>query len=508
MIAIAVKATLVLAAACCAAGILRARSAALRHAVWTAALAALLLLPAAGLLTPSWKPVALLPDFAPPVVVAAVVDKAPAPARPIPWLPIVYGTGVLAAALHFLAGALRVWMIARNGAPAPIGAEFGIPVVASPDVPMPLAWGAFRPVVLLPAAALEWPAARLRAVLLHEWLHHRRRDLWTQAIGQIACCLYWFHPLAWLALSRQRREREGACDDAVLRHGVAPHDYATSLVDVVRAIGSARRESAGALAMADSSSLEFRVRAVLDRAIDRRPLTPRATFAVALAAAAILAPLATVNLRAQPAGATITGVVQDPSGGVVPNCRVTARNLDGGNVEVSKADAAGQYRFTGIPAGHYALEFSAPGFALGKATADLVTGGSAQVDARLAVGQVRESVTVSAPRVGPAPVPQIQHATGRIRVGGMVSAAKLLRQTRPVYPPELQQAGVEGTVMLRAIISKDGAVLSAQVINSVDPRFAKAALDAVSQWQYQPALLNGEPIEILTSIDVQFQLDQ
>ena len=83
-----------------------------------------------------------------------------------------------------------------------------------------------------------------------------------------------------------------------------------------------------------------------------------------------------------------------------------------------------------------------------------------------------------------------------------------MRQTRPVYPPELQQLGVEGTVILRAIISKDGAVLHPQVVNSVDPRLAKAALDAVAQWQYQPTLLNGEPVETLTTIDVNFQLEQ
>jgi protein TonB len=93
-------------------------------------------------------------------------------------------------------------------------------------------------------------------------------------------------------------------------------------------------------------------------------------------------------------------------------------------------------------------------------------------------------------------------------VGGMVTPVKLVRQTRPVYPPELQQLGVEGIVMLRAIISKDGAVLNPKVVNSVDPRLAKAALDAVSQWVYQPSLLNGEPVETLTAIHVEFQLEK
>ena len=90
----------------------------------------------------------------------------------------------------------------------------------------------------------------------------------------------------------------------------------------------------------------------------------------------------------------------------------------------------------------------------------------------------------------------------------MVEAAKLIRQARPVYPPELQQLGVEGTVVLSAVISKDGTVLSPAVRNTVDPRFAAAAIEAVRQWVYQPALLNGEPVETVTTITLDFQLGQ
>jgi periplasmic protein TonB len=124
------------------------------------------------------------------------------------------------------------------------------------------------------------------------------------------------------------------------------------------------------------------------------------------------------------------------------------------------------------------------------------------------VGQMQETITVSAPRLGPASAPQTGRTPERIRVGGNVTPSRLLRQPRPVYPPELQQAGVEGVVRLRAIVGKDGLVLQPQVINSVDPRLARAALDAVAQWRYQPALLNGEPIETLTQIDVSFELGQ
>jgi TonB family protein len=294
----------------------------------------------------------------------------------------------------------------------------------------------------------------------------------------------------------------------VLRHGLAPHEYASSLVEVVRAIASTRREWSDAPAMADSSTLESRVRAVLDRGIDRRPLTGRAACAIALAAAAVLAPLTVVSLRAQTAGGTIIGIVQDPSGARIPNCQVTAKNQTGTNQEVATADAAGEYRLAGIPAGRYTLEFATPGFAVRKVETDVVNGAVARLDANLEIGQIAERVKVTARRLTPTAAPQATRTPERIRIGGNVTPVRILQQTRPEYPAELQQAGIEGVVRLQAIISKEGAVLNPRVINSVDPRLAKAALDSVSQWRYQPSLLNGQPVETVTKIDVAFELGQ
>jgi TonB family protein len=508
MIAIAWKATAILIAAWCAAGCLHRRSAALRHFIWTAACTALLVLPLLSMApTARSLPAAAIEAPAAAITVHATAPIAP-PAPRVPWLFVLYAAGVLLAASRFLTGALRTSWIVRHAAPSPLGAEFDSRVVLSPAAPMPLAWGILRPVVVLPTAAASWPAARLRAVLLHESMHHRRRDLLTQAIAQAAGCLYWCHPLVWLALARQRIERERACDDAVLRGGVPAHEYATHLLDVVRAVASSRQRWSDAPAMAEASGLESRVRAVLNRDTDRAPLTRATAFAVTAAAIVLLAPLAVINLHAQNAVGTLTGVVQDPSGAVVPNCQVRAKNLDGTNQEVTRTNPAGEYALPGIPAGHYALEFGARGFSVAKLNADLGAGAVARVDARLEVGQTAEVVTVNGRRGTPLAAPQIARPAQRIRVGGMVTPMKLLRQTRPVYPPELQQLGVEGTVILRAIISKDGAVLHPQVVNSVDPRLAKAALDAVAQWQYQPTLLNGEPVETMTNIDVNFQLEQ
>ena len=88
-----------------------------------------------------------------------------------------------------------------------------------------------------------------------------------------------------------------------------------------------------------------------------------------------------------------------------------------------------------------------------------------------------------------------------------MQAANLLEQVKPVYPPDLQAQGVEGTVLLSAVISKEGIPHSLTVQNSaVNQAFVNAAMDAVSQWRYRPTLLNGEPIEVITTIEVEFKL--
>jgi protein TonB len=90
----------------------------------------------------------------------------------------------------------------------------------------------------------------------------------------------------------------------------------------------------------------------------------------------------------------------------------------------------------------------------------------------------------------------------------MVQALNLIRKVTPMYPPDARAEGVEGTVLLRAIVSKIGSLLSIVPVNtSIDPRLVSAAVGAVSQWQYQPTLLNGEPVEVITTITVSFRLN-
>jgi protein TonB len=107
----------------------------------------------------------------------------------------------------------------------------------------------------------------------------------------------------------------------------------------------------------------------------------------------------------------------------------------------------------------------------------------------------------------PPPPPKKEATPQRIRVGGNVQQAKLVRQPHPVYPPLAKQARIQGVVKLSAIIARDGTIQHLEVISG-HPLLIPAALEAVKQWVYQPTLLNGEPVEVVTQIDVNFTLSQ
>lgn len=114
-------------------------------------------------------------------------------------------------------------------------------------------------------------------------------------------------------------------------------------------------------------------------------------------------------------------------------------------------------------------------------------------------------VVPAPPPAQPAPVPKPPAQPSAVRVGGSVQAARLVNQIKPVYPPLARQARVSGVVRLAAIIGTDGRIKNLRVASG-HPLLVPAALDAVKQWIYQPTLLNGKAVEVITEIDVNFTL--
>jgi len=105
----------------------------------------------------------------------------------------------------------------------------------------------------------------------------------------------------------------------------------------------------------------------------------------------------------------------------------------------------------------------------------------------------------------PPPPPPKAAAPKRIRVGGSVEKAMLIFGPKPEYPPLAKMARIQGTVKLEAVISKDGTIQDLKVLTG-HPLLVKSALDAVQRWRYQPTLLNGDPVEVVPEIDVNFSL--
>ena len=116
-----------------------------------------------------------------------------------------------------------------------------------------------------------------------------------------------------------------------------------------------------------------------------------------------------------------------------------------------------------------------------------------------------DSNTNSVEAPAPAP-PSDQDAAKPVRVPGKVQQTRLIRAVKPVYPDLARQARIQGVVRLKAIIAKDGTVHDVEVVSG-HAQLVQAAVDAVRKWRYQPTLLNGLPVEVLTTIDVVFYLN-
>jgi TonB family protein len=257
-----------------------------------------------------------------------------------------------------------------------------------------------------------------------------------------------------------------------------------------------------------SHNLQERLKAVLTPHVNRRAATPRLAVAIALIAACIIVPIATMRAQSPAGTGNLAGSVYDASGAVIPHATITVTGLDTHNKDVAYSGADGSYAFHSLPAGRYLIEVQTPGFKLFQQTQAVTDSSNVAFSPRLELGHVSETVDVVGPKPASTNSMAQQRTPERIRVGGNVQAVKLVYKVPPVYPDHAKQNGIQGAVVLRGIIGKDGSLLSAQVLsNPVDPELAQAARDAVSQWRYEPTKLNGHPVEVLTDITVNFRLE-
>lgn len=204
------------------------------------------------------------------------------------------------------------------------------PVRVSPEISVPLTCGVVRPALLLPQEALdEWRRGRTEAVLFHELAHLRRRDTVTHVLARLACAVYWFHPGVWRAARAAAKERERACDDAVLRAGVKASEYARYLLETARQADPGAVPGAVAVSVARRSDLEGRVLSVLERDTDRRPVSRNSAAGAVLPVLGLTLALAAIAADTGSARPTAPGgVTADTVSATAPEARSAAERPD------------------------------------------------------------------------------------------------------------------------------------------------------------------------------------
>lgn len=544
---------------------LRRASAAERHLLWAASLATAALLPALALVVPAWRP-----DWASHLVDVWPVSLAELPAwtsrgadvvlrptgvessawGPVDWIGLLWIVGSVVALLRLglevmklsrLLSTARVITDPRSlRVSAQVAHALGLSsapmLLQSPDAVIPMTWGAHRCRVLLPDCACDWSDERLRAVLAHEFAHIRRADWLVHVLAQVACAVYWFHPLFWMAERALCRESEHAADDDVLRVGFEGSAYAAHLLDIVRASRVLLPPRGTVVAMAGTSHLERRVAALLSATVNRASLSRRAVAIASGIALVVSLPLAAMTIE-RPATLHMDVVVQmlnlptaavapagvqgpDPVGPAVRHVGMAdGRAADESIVAPAIAeyttpalysDQARQRRIEGVVT--IAVQMNESG-SLTSARVVKGLGFGLDQNALVAVRQWRFHPGTSRGR--PAAMDaeiDIEFNLKTEAINELIANDMVTLVGPGVTPPRVVRAtdmpsraiGARGAVVLDVVLLEDGSPKIVRILQSLSPEADESAVRHFEQWRFSPAMRNGVPVKVRMNAEVRF----
>jgi TonB family protein len=375
------------------------------------------------------------------------------------------------------------------------------------DVPAVVGW--LRPMLVVPASVFAGLApAQLDAILAHELAHVRRHDFFVNLGQTVVETLLFYHPGVWWVSSRIRIERESCCDDAAVAVCGDAATYARALASL-----EVLRQGSPALAVAaNGGSLMKRIQRLLD--VNRRTSEPAPAWAIVLVVLSLaLLPAFADHVAAQApdrqtAPLEIGGPLAAPRkiGGATPVYPADAKAAgEAGMVFVTAViDALGNVADATV------LRAASP--RLGEAALDAirtwkyqptqVTGVPTPVSITIAVNF---SLDGSSGASTSTRTPAFAVPSDTLRVGGSVAEPRKVHNVPPAYPDDARAAGIEGTVILDALIDAEGYVADVEVLQSV-PMLDRAAVEAVKQWRYLPTLLNGEARPVWMTVTINFTL--
>lgn len=310
-----------------------------RHLILTFAIVSLLLLPLVSHILPAWN-LSFLPSVLPQEVQPA---NSPPPAQlepitspshlePIPyslsnpirethsdsipwpaWIFIVWIAGASVVSIRLIAGSIGTRLLIHHASPVKnyslrdllathaekLGIKRKIRLLQTPRALVPLTCGFFRPSILLPKGAFDWPEQRKDIVLLHELAHIKRGDFLLSFLTRMASILYWFNPLVWLAIKRLAIEREHASDDCVLAAGTKASEYASHLLEIAKKASSQKWFSPAGITIAKKSNLEARIMSILNNTRPTGQMKLSTILLTGFLALSLILPLASVHTWAQ-----------------------------------------------------------------------------------------------------------------------------------------------------------------------------------------------------------------
>jgi TonB family protein len=414
-------------------------------------------------------------------------------------LSLAWGAGSVAFLARFALGAIRCArepLLALDGLDAPLRAKLesalertAIPrerLALTSSLVAPGVRGMVRPRIVIPLHSIEdLDVEELRAVLLHEEGHRLRRDPLLEAARAVALSLYFFHPLVWLLAKRLREAAELACDERAVRSGARPEAYLRAFSKTVD-MGLFGTPLSPALHAAGRSSLRERVRRITEpwRYVAMRKHRIAIALAILVAAVASIAPVRSVG-----AGATAASLEGLAARNVPITLRFEAIPLERIFDALTRA-AEFQVEFVTSPSEG---DLSIP------ATIEAEKTPLSEVLATLGAryGLDYQVVDASTLRV-----------RGSKQIGSGVTPPTLEKIVDPVYPEALRAAGKSDKVYLTAIVRADGTVGEVSVLqHASEVAFDESAIAALRQWRYRPATKDGEPVEVLLNLVIEFRAD-
>jgi TonB family protein len=510
------------------------RSAAERHVCWAVTLAAAGLLPVFTLAllaaTPSWvfaaalavpESLTTLRRWAAGADGDIVVRATGIESSALTFARLVlvcWAAGAALALLRLAAEALRLRRLAASACTDPVDRHHAIAAavagslgVSSPclltseQATVPLTWG-MRPRILLPAAALEWTDDRLRLVLAHELAHVRRRDWAVHVAGEVICALYWFHPLFWMTRNRLRRDSEQAADDIVLNTGVTGPDYASALIEIVRAARQLPRPPAAAVAMARESDLKRRVGALLDQQRNRRRATGRTITVTAVLAAIAVTPLAALGLSRQYTSVDVIPSRLPPAvDGISSDETTPPEGVVDRFTPALYSDEARRHRIEGYVTVAVTLDTA------GRVTASRVVRGlgfGLDQNALVAVRQWRFQPAMPGDTTVDVEFSLRNEAINELiandmatRVGPGVTPPRAIRTAEP--RPRSGRKG--GRVILDVVLLETGVPKIVRILRPVDRELDELAVKVFEQWRFTPAIKDGSRVKVRLTAEVNFR---